>query len=113
MARNAGLIPGTGIPLAMVTHLVAFRFRDDVDKRDRESILHELESFPRRFPAMKRFRLGMNVSDRDRFFTHAFVVEFDSQAELLAYLHSEEHERFIEKTWRPAIAERAIVSFEH
>ena len=96
----------------MIRHVVAFRFRDEVDAGARQAMVDELNSFPSQFPAMQRWALGENISQRDDTFTHAFIVEFDTEDELLAYLNSERHERFVQERFRPQIAGRAIVSFE-
>lgn len=96
----------------MIRHVVAFRFRDEVDGVARRRLLGELADLPLRFPDMSRFALGDNRSDRDDRFEYAFSVEFADFERLGAYLHSDEHERFVQERFRPLIAERAIVSFE-
>ena len=40
---------------------------------------------PIHFPAMKRFGLGVNVSERDQKYSHAMTMEFDTVDELKAY----------------------------
>ena len=97
----------------MIEHLVAFRFRDDSDAAARVELLDELRQFPRHFPAMIDFRIGENVSKRDDRFSHAFTVRFASIELLDAYLMSARHEAFVADTFRPIVAERAIVSFEY
>lgn len=97
----------------MIEHLVAFRFRDDADAAARAALLDELRALPEYFPAMVDFRLGDNVSNRDDRFSHAFTVRFASIELLDAYLTSARHEAFVVDTFRPVVAERAIVSFEY
>ncbi len=97
----------------MITHIVTFRFAESVDAASRQAVLDELQTFPSRFPAMQRWRLGANQSRRDDTFTHAFVVEFAAEEDLLRYLGSEAHEEFVRNRWKPVIASRAITSFEH
>lgn len=96
----------------MIRHVVAFRFREDVSEEDRLSLVDELNRFPSLFPAMRRWGLGTNRSRRDATFSHAFTVEFDSEADLISYLDSDVHERFVRERFRPLIEARAIVSFE-
>lgn len=96
----------------MIRHVVAFSFRPDVGDAERQALLDELNRFPAAFPAMRRWALGQNISRRDDTFTHAFSVEFASEAELVAYLDSAAHERFVQERFRPLIGSRAIVSFE-
>lgn len=96
----------------MIRHLVAFRFRPGVPAEERLALLEELAGFPRRFPTMQRWALGENISRRDDTFSHAFTVEFQGEADLVAYLDSDEHEAFVRDRFRPLIEARAIVSFE-
>ncbi|MGE3619655.1 MAG: Dabb family protein [Acidimicrobiia bacterium] len=96
----------------MIRHVVLFRFAPDVAEQERADLLAELASLPDRFPAMRRFALGANRSDRDDRFGHAFSVEFDDLDALRAYLTSDEHETFVRDRFRPLVAERAIASWE-
>jgi hypothetical protein len=97
---------------AMIQHILLFRFKDDVPDAVRSGVLNGLSEFPETFSAMQNFALGVNTSVRDDRFTHALVVQFDGQEELAAYLSSDFHETFTRAQFRPAVAERAIVSFE-
>ncbi|MCP9213236.1 Dabb family protein [Streptomyces sp. NEAU-Y11] len=96
----------------MIRHTLSFRFADGADQATRESVLAELRAFPDRYPAMRGFVLGENISTRDRTFTHTMAVDFDDQNDLLAYLGSESHESFVRTRWRPVVAQQAITSFE-
>ena len=96
----------------MIRHVVAFRFRPTVTEAERQGLLDELGTFPSRYPAMRRWGLGTNRSRRDDTFTHAFSVEFEREEDLLAYLGSERHERFVAERFRPMVEARAIVTFE-
>lgn len=97
----------------MIKHIVIFRFTPDSRPEQRDALLDELASFPRRFPAMRNWTMGVNRSDRDDRFTHGFVVEFATEDELHAYLRSDEHETFVRQRWRPIVDERAIVSYHY
>jgi sugar-phosphatase len=96
----------------MIRHVVAFTFHDDLPDVERQRLLEELDQFPSQYHSMRRWALGPNISKRDSTFTHAFSIEFDSEEELVSYLSSESHERFVRERFRPAVAARAIVSFE-
>jgi hypothetical protein len=95
----------------MIKHIVAFRFRDTVNESERRQLLFDQNEVPKHFPKMKNWTMGRNISKRDDTFTHAFVVEFDSEEGLLEYLNSEEHERFVSERFRPVIEKRAIVTY--
>ncbi len=92
--------------------MVAFRFRDDVPEGERKKILEELNRFPKYFPLMQNWKLGPNISQRDKTFSHTFIVEFGSERELLDYLATERHEEFVATRFRPNIAQRAIVTLK-
>lgn len=96
----------------MIRHMVFFSFKPDADPAKREALLREYAAFPSVHPAMRNFTLGRNISERDRTFEYAFTVEFESEADLKAYLNSREHEEHVALRFRPLIAARAIVSYE-
>lgn len=97
----------------MIKHLLMFRFKPGTTESDRESVIAELNSWPARFPTMRNWSLGRNVSERDQTFTHAFSVEFENEADLKAYLASEHHETFVHSRWRPLVESRAIASYAY
>ncbi|NKZ03236.1 Dabb family protein [Actinomadura latina] len=96
----------------MINHTVVFRFRPDAPAEAVEAVLAELRAFPGRYPQMRDFALGPNVSTRDSTFTHAFSVRFETAADLHAYLQSDSHERFVRERWRPVVEQHHIVSYE-
>lgn len=96
----------------MIKHIVAFRFKHGISESKVKSILEEQGEFPKRFPKMRNWTMGKNISKRDDTFTYAFVVEFESEKDLTDYLNSEEHESWVRDKWRPFIEKRAIVSYE-
>lgn len=96
----------------MLRHMVLFRFRTDADNEGRRVVLDGLAELPALFPTMRRFGLGENISQRDRTFTHAMTIEFDSRDQLERYLASSVHERFVSGTFKPAVEDRVIASYE-
>ena len=96
----------------MIRHMVLFRFRPDLTPAERSMVLDGLARLPSSFPTMRRFGLGENVSRRDRTFTHVMAVEFEDRHQLDSYLESARHEAFVSGTFRPAVEDRAIASFE-
>jgi 2,3-dihydroxy-p-cumate/2,3-dihydroxybenzoate 3,4-dioxygenase len=96
----------------MIRHVVLFEFRKDVSASEIERVLAGLRDFPSRYPAMRRFHVGKNISRRDRTFSYAMTVEFDSIEDLEAYLGSEYHEHFVNECFRPNIERRAIATVE-
>lgn len=96
----------------MIKHVVTFRFKDDVDEQTRQGILDEIASFPDHYSQMHNFSLGDNISSREQRMTHAFMIEFVDQDELMEYLSSERHEAFVRERWRPVIETQAIAALE-
>lgn len=96
----------------MIRHIVTFNFAEHVGSAEQAAVLAELDAFPTHFPAMRGWTRGVNISSRDDTYGHAFVVDFESEAELADYLTSERHERFVAERWRPNVHDRAITSFE-
>ena len=77
------------------SHMVLFRFRPDSEEGARQAVLDRLAELPAYYPAMQRFGLGENVSERDSSFTHVMTMEFDRDDDLRAYLNSERHEALV------------------
>lgn len=95
-----------------IRHMVLFRFHPDAGAELRRTVLDRLAELPEHYPAMRRFGLGENASERDTSFSHAMTMEFAGFDELRAYLNSERHEALVRDWFAPNIAARAIASFE-
>lgn len=95
--------------------MVLFAFKDEASAEERESILAELRKLPSQYPTMQNWTCGKNISNRPSSIelSHAFVVEFQSQQDLLDYLHSDGHEKFVAQYWRRIIERQVIVSYEY
>lgn len=96
----------------MIRHVVAFAFKPDVPAETKDAILAELETFPNRYPQMRSFVSGANISQRDTRMSHVFTIEFDDEDDLKSYLNSTSHETFVRERWRPVIAQQTIVTLE-
>ena len=96
----------------MIRHTVFFTFRPDAAPDKVAAIMDEYARFPTLHRGMRNFSIGRNISERDRTFDWAFSVEFDTEAELKAYLNSELHEQHVVERFRPIVERRAIVSYE-
>jgi 2,3-dihydroxy-p-cumate/2,3-dihydroxybenzoate 3,4-dioxygenase len=96
----------------MIRHVVSFTFREDTNAEQRAQLLGELRDLPNRYPAMRHFALGRNISRRDATYDYAFSAEFDDEKDLVEYLESDTHEKFVATRFRPLVERRAIVSFE-
>ena len=113
LEHQRGVIIGFqgSVPI-MIKHMVVFRFKPDTPADVQAELLQSMGELPKYFPAMKRFGLGVNVSERDQKYSHAMTMEFDTIEELKAYLNSDYHEGSTATRFRPVVQERAIVSYE-
>ncbi|OFV73832.1 Dabb family protein [Rhodococcus erythropolis] len=96
----------------MIKHVVAFKFRSEISDLDQQYIFAALNSFPDDYPTMRNWTLAPNSSNRDDTMSHAFIVEFDTRADLDAYLTGAAHEKFVQEVWRPAVKTQIIVTLE-
>lgn len=96
----------------MIRHMVLFRFRPETPPDLRRTVLDRLADLPAHYPAMERFGLGENASERDDSFSHVMTMEFATLEMLRAYLNSDRHEALVHDWFAPNIAARAIASYE-
>jgi len=94
----------------MIRHIVAFAFKPEVTAETKDAVLAELETFPNRYPQMRSFVVGPNISARDTRMSHVFTIEFDDEDDLKSYLNSTSHETFVRETWRPVIDQQTLVT---
>lgn len=97
----------------MIRHSISFRFKEEIAEADRQRILDELTTFPSLYPQMRNWHVGRNISTRDSTFTHTMSIEFDTEADLLAYVNSETHENFVRQVWRPLIDRQTVVAHHY
>ncbi len=95
----------------MVRHMVLFRFRPEILPGVEKQILQQLAELPAHYPAMERFGLGPNESDRDQTFSHVMTMEFAREEDLHSYLKSERHEKFVSEVFKPNVVARVIATY--
>lgn len=96
----------------MIKHAVLFSFKYEVGVEARATLLADIALLPDQFPQMRRFALGANTSRRDQTFQHMMVIDFESRADLDAYLDSDLHETFVKTRFAPLVSDRAIATIE-
>jgi len=92
--------------------MVLFRFKPAATEAARTAVVDGLARLPSLFPAMRRFGLGENISQRDQSFSHVMTIEFATRRELEDYLNSDAHEDFVTAWFKPNVEQRAIASYE-
>jgi hypothetical protein len=79
----------------MVTHMVLFRVRTDVDLRAIERVMSQIGALQGRIPGILSYSWGAYASPEglNRGFTHGFCMTFRDAAARDAYLPHPEHEK--------------------
>ena len=91
----------------MIRHVVLFKFRQDAPEDRIRYLLAEYDEFPRLHPGLHNFSIGRKISERDQTFEWGFSADFETEAELKAYLNSDPHEQHVVERFRPLIERRA------
>lgn len=83
----------------MIAHVVLFQPRADLSAADREAFAASFERALTGIPQVRRARVGERVNlgraydqQNARAFSHVAIIEFDSTADLLAYLEHPAHQ---------------------
>ena len=78
-------------------HVVMFQFAEAVTPAGAKQIVTEFGELPGRIEEISGYEFGSNIGNEKQAqdFTHCFVVTFDSQADLDAYLPHPAHQEFV------------------
>lgn len=100
-------------PMA-IAHVVLFRPREDLSQADRREFSASFERALTSIPHVRRARVGERVNlgrfydhQNARDFSHIAIIEFDSEADLRAYLEHAAHQELGERFYQAA--ETALV----
>ncbi len=83
-------------PAQLLRHVVLFKFTPDTTAREIRRIENAFSALPSRIDAIYDFEWGTDVSveDRQKGFTHCFVVTFRSEADRARYIPHPAHQEF-------------------
>jgi len=83
-------------PAQLLRHVVLFKFTEDTTASDIRRIENAFSALPSRIDAIYDFEWGTDVSveDRQKGFTHCFVVTFHSEADRARYIPHPAHQEF-------------------
>lgn len=95
----AGLVlgvTGTASAAGKVHHVVCFKFKSTATPDDVKRVESAFAALQEKIPGIESLKWGTNVSteQRNKGFTHCFVLTFKSQKERDAYLEHPEHKAF-------------------
>ncbi|HNY78776.1 MAG: Dabb family protein [Sedimentisphaerales bacterium] len=95
--REMTYAPATAqAPTRLLRHVVLLRFKEDASAADIRRIENAFSALPSRIDAIYDLEWGTDVSveNRQKGFTHCFIVSFRSEADRAEYLPHPAHEEF-------------------
>ncbi len=95
-----------------VRHVVAFKFKDTATPDQIKDIENAFRALKHKIPEIVSLEWGTNVSheNRDKGFTHCFLVTFKDEKSRDAYLVHPEHKKFVDLAL-PSIADVFVFDF--
>ena len=93
-------------------HVVCFKFKSTASKEDIKKVEDAFGELKKKVPEVKSFEWGTNVSpeQRNKGFTHCFVLSFDSDKDRDTYLEHPEHKAF-GKLVGPVLEDVFVIDF--
>jgi hypothetical protein len=93
-------------------HVVAFKFKDTATPEQIKEIENAFRALKGKIHEVVSLEWGTNVSpeNRDKGFTHCFIVTFNNAKDRDAYLVHPEHKKFVDFAL-PAIADVFVLDF--
>ncbi len=97
---------------AKVHHVVCFKFKSTATTQDIKNIEEAFGALQQKIPGIESLKWGTNVSkeQRNKGFTHCFVLTFKSEKERDAYLDHPEHKAF-GKLVSPVVDDVFVIDF--
>ena len=93
-------------------HVVLLNFTDETTAQDVRVIVDALNTLPARIPALRDYRVGIDVGLAEGNAHFAVVAEFDDVAGYVTYRDDPEHQRIIAELIRPRLASRVAAQYE-
>ncbi len=93
-------------------HIVAIKFKADADAAQIKKIENAFRDLKNKIPQVVSLEWGTNVSpeQRNKGFTHCFVLSFKSEADLKTYADHAEHKAFV-SILRPSMDDVLVLDF--
>jgi stress responsive alpha/beta barrel protein len=87
---------GTASAAAKVHHVVCFKFKSTATTQDIKKIEEAFAALQDKIPGIESLKWGTNVSkeQRNKGFTHCFILTFKTEKERDSYLEHPEHKAF-------------------
>jgi hypothetical protein len=93
-------------------HVVAFKFKDTATPDQIKEIENAFRALKTKIPEIASLEWGTNVSkeNRDKGFTHCFIVTFKNEKDRDTYIVHPEHKKFVDLAL-PSIADVFVLDF--
>lgn len=93
-------------------HVVAFKFKDTATPEQIRNVEKEFRALKGKIHEVVSLEWGTNVSkeNRDKGFTHCFIVTFNNEKDRDTYLVHPEHKKFVELAL-PVVADVFVLDF--
>ncbi len=87
-----------------VQHIVLLKFKPEVTEQQIENIMQAIENLQQVLPQILSYKGGANNSgvEMDRGYTHGFIMEFDTVADVKSYFEHPIHLKLVEEMLAPA-----------
>ena len=95
-----------------LNHVVSFKFKSSAAPEDIKKVEEAFQTLKKKIPQVASFEWGTNVSkeNRDKGFTHCFILTFKSEKDRDTYINHPEHAAFV-KVALPAIEDVFVIDF--
>ncbi len=89
-------VAGTATAAAKIHHVVCFKFKTTATPQDIKQVEQAFAALQEKIPGIESLKWGTNVSkeQRNKGFTHCFILTFKSEKERDIYLEHPEHKAF-------------------
>ncbi len=95
-----------------VQHVVCFKFKSSATPQDIQNVEKAFAALKQKIPQIVALEWGTNVSkeNKDKGFTHCFIVTFKSEKDRDTYIEHPEHKAFV-KVAGPVVDDVFVIDF--
>jgi hypothetical protein len=101
------------VAAAKIDHVVCFKFKASASPQDIKKVEEAFQALAQKLPQVSKFKWGTNISkeQRDKGFTHCFIVTFKSEKDRDAYLSHPDHKAFASSVG-PVVDDIFVIDFK-
>ncbi len=90
-----------------ITHILLYKFREDVPDSKIDDHIEFIKSFEGVAEGLLDLKVGRNVFEWDKKFSHGFVMRFDSEESLEKYGNSDKHQELLDR-FKPLVENKVV-----